>query len=94
VLYLFVLRPPWIVSALVLLGAAALMFSPVVFIHPLRVVRLRALTIAMTIAWFALAAIAIVENLSPKPWVGAGLIVTAAYFLCLPFLRHSPLATK
>ena len=41
VLYLFVLRPPWVVSALILLGAAALMFTPVVFIHPLRVVRLR-----------------------------------------------------
>ena len=54
VLYLFVLRPPWVVSALILLGAAALMFTPVVFIHPLRVVRLRGLTIAMTVAWFAL----------------------------------------
>jgi phosphatidylcholine synthase len=92
VLYLFVLRPPWIVSALILLGAAALMFSPVVFIHPLRVLRLRVLTIAMTIAWFALAALAIVENLAPQPWVGWGLIATAAYFLGLPFLRHSPLA--
>ena len=28
VLYLFVLRPPWVVSALILLGAAALMFTP------------------------------------------------------------------
>ena len=56
VLYLFVLRPPWVISALILLGAAALMFTPVVFIHPLRVVRLRSLTIAMTCAWFALAA--------------------------------------
>src|SRR5271166_1597872 len=52
VLYLFVLRPPWVVSAIVLLAAAGLMFAPVVFIHPLRVNRLRSLTIAMTIAWF------------------------------------------
>jgi len=42
--------------------------------------------------WFALAALAIIENLAPQPWVGWGLIVTAAYFLGLPFLRHSPLA--
>ena len=48
VLYLFVLRPPWVISALILLGATALMFTPVVFIHPLRVIRLRNLTIAMT----------------------------------------------
>jgi phosphatidylcholine synthase len=91
VLYLFVLRPPWVVSALILLGAAALMFTPVVFIHPLRVARMRRLTIAMTIAWFALAALAIAENLAPQPWVGWGLIVTAAYFLVLQFLLTSPL---
>jgi phosphatidylcholine synthase len=92
VLYLFVLRPPWIVSALILLGATALMFTPVVFIHPLRVLRLRNLTIAMTCAWFAFAATAIVQNLTPRAWVGWGLIVTAVYFLVLPLLRHSPLA--
>src|SRR6201997_544645 len=84
VFYLFVLRPPWMASALILLGAAALMFTPIVFVHPLRVVRLRNFTIAMTCAWFALAATAIVENLTPQAWVGWGLILTAAYFLCLP----------
>jgi phosphatidylcholine synthase len=87
-----VLRPPWVISALILLGATALMFTPVVFIHPLRVLRLRSLTIAITCAWFALAATAIVENLTPQAWVGWGLIVTAVYFLGLPLLRHSPLA--
>ena len=92
VLYLFVLRPPWVVSALLLIGAAALMFTPIVFVHPLRVVRLRGLTIAMTVAWFALAAIAIAEQLAPPAWVGWGLIGAAGYFLCLPLLRHSPLA--
>ena len=92
VLYLFVLRPPWVASALLLLAAAALMFTPIVFVHPLRVVRLRGVTIAMTVAWFALAAIAIVEKLAPPAWVGWGLIATAAYFLSLPLLRHSPLA--
>ncbi len=93
VLYLFVLRPPWIASAGLLLAAAALMFAPLVFVHPLRVVKLRGLTIAMTIAWFALAALAIVENLTPSHWVVAGLMATAAYFLALPLCRHSPWAT-
>jgi phosphatidylcholine synthase len=92
VLYLFVLRPPWVVSAFILLGAAALMFTPIVFVHPLRVVKLRGLTIAVTVAWFALAAIAIAENLAPPAWVGWGLIATAAYFLGLPLLRQSPWA--
>ncbi len=92
VLYLFVLRPPWIVSAAVLLAAAGMMFAPVVFIHPLRVTRLRKLTIAMTIAWFGFAAAAIVEKLSPPGWVTGGLVATAVYFLALPLLRHSPWA--
>jgi phosphatidylcholine synthase len=92
VLYLFVLRPPWVVSAAILLGASALMFSPVVFVHPLRVARLRGLTIAMTVAWFVFAAAAIAESLSPAGWVVGGLVVTAAYFLALPLLRHSPWA--
>jgi phosphatidylcholine synthase len=92
VFYLFVLRPHWVVSAVILLGATALMFTPIVFVHPLRVVRLRAPTIAITFAWFVLAAAAIVEKLAPPPWISWGLIATAAYFLALPLLRHSPLA--
>ena len=68
------------------------MFTPIVFVHPLRVLRLRSLTIVMTVAWFALAAIAIAEQLAPQPWVGWGSIATAAYFLGLPLLRHSPVA--
>jgi phosphatidylcholine synthase len=92
VLYLFVLRPPWILSAIVLLGAAAMMFAPVVFVHPLRVAKLRGLTIAMSIAWGALAATAVAMKLEPPAWVGWGLIVTAAYFLGLPLFRGSPWA--
>jgi phosphatidylcholine synthase len=92
VLYLFVLRPPWALSAAVLLAAAGMMFAPVVFIHPLRVRRLRRLTVAMTIAWFVFAAAAIVEKLSPSGWVIGGLVLTGLYFLALPLLRHSPWA--
>jgi len=90
VLYLFVLRPPWMVSAAVLLIATALMFAPIVTVHPLRVVRLRPFTIAATIAWFAFAGIAIVHDLAPPAWAVVGLIATAAYFLALPLLRRSP----
>jgi len=94
VLYLFILRPPWIVSAAVLLGAAAMMFAPVVFVHPLRVVKLRRLTIAMTLAWFAFAAIAIAQNLAPSGWAVGGLVATGLYFLALPLQRHSPWADR
>ena len=65
------------------------MFAPVVFVHPLRVRQLRRPTIFMTLAWFALAATAIIEKLAPSPWVIGGLIATAVYFLALPLLRGS-----
>jgi phosphatidylcholine synthase len=90
VLYLFVLRLPWLVNAAALLAATAMMFAPVVFVHPLRVVKLRLATIAVTILWFALASLAILEHLDAGMWVKAGFVAVAAYFLGLPFLRHSP----
>jgi phosphatidylcholine synthase len=92
VLYLFVFRLPWLVNAAAMLVAAALMFAPVVFVHPLRVVRLRVWTVAASVAWFGFAAAAILERLAPDWWVKGGLIVTALYFCALPFLRHSPWA--
>jgi phosphatidylcholine synthase len=90
--YLFLIRPPWVVSAVVLLAATALMFAPIVFIHPLRVARLRALTIALTVVWFAFAALAIFDDLAPPAWALTGLLATGAYFLALPLIRHSPFA--
>jgi phosphatidylcholine synthase len=92
VLYLFVFRLPWLVNAAAMLIAAALMFAPIVFVHPLRVERLRIWTIAATVAWFVFAALAIFERFEANFWVKLGLVVTALYFLGLPFLRHSPWA--
>jgi len=90
VLYLFVLRLPWLINAIALLAATAMMFAPVVFVHPLRVVKMRVATIIVTILWFALASLAIVEHLDAGMWVKAGFVAVAVYFLGLPFLRHSP----
>ena len=89
VFYLFLMRLPGIVNAALLLAATALMFAPIVFIHPMRVRKLRRVTIALTIVWFALAAIAIWQNLAPSPFVTAGLIAIAVYIMGLPLLRHS-----
>ena len=86
--YLFVLRWPWQINAALTLAATAAMFAPVVFVHPLRVRRLRPLTIAATVLWFALAAVAIVEGLQPQTWVTVGLSALAVYFLLLPLARR------
>jgi phosphatidylcholine synthase len=92
VFYLFVFRPPWLVSAAAMLIVAATMFAPIVHVHPLRVVRMRFWTIAATIAWCIFAVLAVSQHLEADLWVKLGLVGTALYFVGLPFLRHSPWA--
>ncbi len=91
-LYLFVLRLPPVVNAVILAVCAVLMFAPVVFVHPMRVARLRALTLVMTMAWFALAGYAIHADFKPETWVRFAFVAVAAYFLALPFTRRTPWA--
>jgi phosphatidylcholine synthase len=100
VLYLFAFQPPPIVSAIAILIADVAMFAPIVFIHPMRVAKLRALTIAVCVAWFAFATAAVLSGVGvdttygfPTPlWAKVGLAATALYILALPLLRHSPWA--
>lgn len=91
-IYMFVLRPPVFVSCVLMIGGSAAMFAPIVFVHPLRVKKLRALTIAMSLAFLALAAAAIWQDLHAALWVKIGFAIIAVYFFGLPFLRHSPWA--
>lgn len=91
-IYLFVLRPPAAVSALLMLVGSAAMFAPIVFVHPLRVKQLRPLTIAASVAFFALSGVAIVQGFDAAFWVKAGFVVVAVYFFALPLMRASPWA--
>jgi phosphatidylcholine synthase len=92
VLYLFVFRPAPLVSAIAIVLAAAAMFAPVVFVHPMRVRRLRVATLAVTALWFASATLAVVDRFDGGLFARIGLIVSAIYILVLPMLRHSPWA--
>jgi len=92
IVYLFVFRMPALVTAVALLVFSALMFAPIVFVHPLRVVKLRYLTISATIFWFICAGYAVYDHLDGGLLARAGLMLTAVYFLTLPFLRQSPWA--
>jgi phosphatidylcholine synthase len=91
-LYIFVLRLPPYANAVILSFCAVMMFAPFVFVHPMRVVRFRMLTLVMTMAWFALAGYAINANFNPEAWVRIGFVLVAAYFLALPFTRKTPWA--
>jgi phosphatidylcholine synthase len=91
VFYLFVLKlPPWL-GALLIVALAALTFVPIHFIHPVRIAHLRGLTVAALVVWAGLAALAVLENLDPGFWVVSALSALAIYFIGIGFLRgHHP----
>jgi phosphatidylcholine synthase len=79
--YLFILKPePWLAAAIVAV-LAVLTFVPFKFIHPFRVVRLRGVNIAAVLTWSALGLVALLKDLDPEPWVSAGLVAIALYFI-------------
>jgi phosphatidylcholine synthase len=86
--YLFLLKPPPWLSAIVVVVLAILTFAPIHFIHPIRISRLRTFTLAAMILWGPLAAFAIFKNLAPGFWVTAILSVLAVYFVGIGFLRQ------
>lgn len=87
--YLYILPPmPWLALA-VIVALCALTFVPIVFVHPLRVRRLRGVNIAMMALWALLAAAAVVTNLEPGPVVVGALSAIALYFLAAGLLRRA-----
>jgi phosphatidylcholine synthase len=86
--YLFLLKlPPWL-NAVIVLALAVLSFAPFYVIHPMRITRLRTLTLAALVVWALLAALAVERNLDPGIWVTAILCVLGVYFLGAGFLRQ------
>jgi phosphatidylcholine synthase len=78
--YLDLLRPEEGFAAAIVALLAILTFAPIKFLHPLRVTRLRAVNIVLLALWAALALIAVIDDLSPGPYVTWGLVLIAVYF--------------
>src|SRR5258708_39623747 len=89
--YLFLLKlPPWL-GALAVVALAALTFVPFHVVHPIRILHLRAITVAALIVWALLAVVAVADGLAPGFWAVAALCVLALYFVGIGFLRrHHP----
>ena len=81
--YLLLLRPAPVVSAMTIALFVILTFVPVRFVHPFRVRRLRAVTVALLTLWCLLAAAAVKQGLAPESWVTMGLCAIALYFLAV-----------
>ncbi|MGH6813470.1 MAG: CDP-alcohol phosphatidyltransferase family protein [Methylocella sp.] len=91
ILYMLVLRPGPLVSTLVIIAFACWMFAPVPFVHPMRVVRLRLVTITLTGFWGAAAIAAMVQGLPEAGFLSkAVLIVVGLYYIVLPLFRKFP----
>ncbi|MFC5068750.1 CDP-alcohol phosphatidyltransferase family protein [Flaviflagellibacter deserti] len=85
--FAFLLKPePWITFGLVILFSG-LTFAPIAFVHPMRVVRLKLLTLLMLGAGTVLAVAALFWNLDPPGPVVLGLLVVGAYFLLFGLFR-------
>ena len=90
IFYFFLLRPTGIVIFLVVAVLGLLTFAPFVFVHPLRVAKLRVPTLSLLVIWSILAIYAIWENMVPAAWVVWGLCVIGLYFLILGYFRTAP----
>jgi phosphatidylcholine synthase len=88
VVFYFFLVPlnPWAILGIIAALSVAT-FLPIKFVHPFRVVRLRLLTLGLLSLWGLLALIAVLEHLSPSPWVIYGLCAIALYFLLFGLIR-------
>nr|WP_210330707.1 MULTISPECIES: CDP-alcohol phosphatidyltransferase family protein [unclassified Methylocystis] len=95
VFYLLVLRPPAAASLTLIVMMAACMFLPVAFVHPLRVKRLRPVTLVVTAVWGAAAVAAVAQDLAAASvLVKTALVATGCYFLALPLFREGGAIAK
>lgn len=87
VFYIVAFAPPsWLALAVIMI-ATALMFLPVVFVHPVRVRRWRGLTMAMLGVWAIAAGATLWQGMVPDIWSKAGLALAACYFVGLGLAR-------
>jgi phosphatidylcholine synthase len=77
--YLFLLHPPPAWSSLGVAILIALTFVPFHVVHPVRVVRLRGLTLSLVAIWGVLAVIALAADFNVSAPVTIGLCAIAAY---------------
>jgi phosphatidylcholine synthase len=85
VFVLFVVAAPPTINAVVVLGLIAATFAPFVFVHPLRVRRLRTATFAALALWSLAAALALIHALAPPAWVTGLLVASSLYFFVAAF---------
>jgi phosphatidylcholine synthase len=77
----------WVSFALVVILAFAT-FLPINFLHPVRVVRLRAINLTVFLFWCILGAIALFNDLDPPYWTKVLLAITSVYLFAIGFVMQ------
>ena len=94
VIVLFALSPNfWFILALISLLAIS-MFLPVKFVHPVRTLRWRAVTLPMAMAWIVFAGWAAWVDFHPQSWAHWGLVITSIYLATAGLFQQITPASK
>ena len=94
VIVLFALSPNfWFILALISLLAIS-MFLPVKFVHPVRTIRWRAVTLPMAMAWVVFAGWAAWVDFHPQSWAHWGLVITSIYLATAGLFQQITPASK
>jgi phosphatidylcholine synthase len=88
VFYLLLLKPPEVATFLFIMLCAGLSFAPIVFVHPVRVVRFRVLTLGLLLLGLVLTFVALHYDLDPPAIVKWALVAIGLYFTSLGFFRR------
>jgi phosphatidylcholine synthase len=94
VIVLFALSPNfWFILALISLLAIS-MFLPVKFVHPVRTLRWRAVTLPMAMAWVVFAGWTAWVDFHPQSWAHWGLVITSIYLATAGLFQQITPASK
>ncbi|MGB9044397.1 MAG: CDP-alcohol phosphatidyltransferase family protein [Pseudolabrys sp.] len=85
--YLYLLEPPEWAAAIAVAVLAGLSFTPIRFLHPLRVQHWRSFNVVLLAVWAVLAFVALIQDLSPGLYVTLPLSLIAVYFFAVGLLR-------
>ncbi|HEX2257423.1 MAG TPA: CDP-alcohol phosphatidyltransferase family protein [Afifellaceae bacterium] len=88
VFVLFAFQPPPALTVAVILALAALTFAPVAFVHPLRVVRWRPVTLAICAAWLLAALWLVAVDFAAAPLARAVLLAASAYLFAVSAIQR------
>ena len=78
---LFATQPGELISLAIVVFCAGATFLPIKFLHPVRVVRMRAINLAISALWGILGLVSLMMSFEPPAIVTTGLVVTSLYLL-------------